>query len=114
MSDRPKILVVCGRNKRRSRTAEHIFKNDSRFHIRSVGLSPGSERQIKDQDVDWSDLIMVMEDDQGDRINKTYDHLDLPFVEVLHIPDEYGYLDKSLMELLTDRINSILDIEFDI
>ncbi len=114
MSERPKILVVCGQNKRRSRTAEHIFKNDSRFDIRSVGLSPKSERQIRDLDIDWSDLIMVMEDDQGDRINKHYMHLDLPFVEVLHIPDEFGYLDKELMILLEDKINSILDIEFDI
>ncbi len=114
MSDRPKILVVCGSSKERSRTAEHIFKNDNRFHIRSVGLSPQSERQIKDVDVDWSDLIMVMEDDQSDRINTSFKHLDLPFVEVLHIADEYAYLDKELMMMLTDRINSILDIEFDI
>ncbi len=114
MLETPKILVVCGQNKRRSRTAEQIFKNDKRFQIRSVGLSSASDRKIRDTDVDWSDFIMVMEDNQGDRINKTYKHLDLPFVEVLHIPDEYAYLDKDLMGLLTDRINSILDIEFDI
>ncbi len=40
MTERPNILVVCGRNKKRSRTAEHIFKNDNRFNIRSAGLSP--------------------------------------------------------------------------
>lgn len=28
MSTRPNVLVVCGRNKKRSRTAEHFFKND--------------------------------------------------------------------------------------
>ena len=48
---RPNILVVCGRNKRRSRTAEHIFKNDSRFNIRSVGLSPKSDRKISEKDI---------------------------------------------------------------
>ncbi|GJM63063.1 hypothetical protein PEDI_36150 [Persicobacter diffluens] len=35
----PHILVVCGRNKKRSLTAEAIYKNDDRFFIRSVGLS---------------------------------------------------------------------------
>lgn len=42
---KPNILVVCGRNKIRSRTAEYLFKNDVRFNIRSVGLSSNSERK---------------------------------------------------------------------
>jgi predicted protein tyrosine phosphatase len=67
MIEKPNVLVVCGRNKRRSRTAEYIFKNDNRFNIRSVGLSPKSERQIKENDINWSDLIFVMEDGQGGR-----------------------------------------------
>ena len=61
MTDRPNLLVVCGRNKKRSRTAEHIFKNDERFNIRSVGLSPKSERKITEQDLNWADLVFVME-----------------------------------------------------
>ena len=61
MTDRPNLLVVCGRNKKRSRTAEHIFKTDERFNIRSVGLSPKSERKITEQDLNWADLVFVME-----------------------------------------------------
>lgn len=112
MAERPNILVVCGRNKRRSRTAEYIFKNDSRFNIRSVGLSPKSERQIKENDINWSDLIFVMEDGQGARISGNYRHLDLPPINVLHIEDEYEYLDDELIELLTERINSTLRFEW--
>lgn len=112
MTDRPNILVVCGRNKRRSRTAEFIFKNDSRFNIRSVGLSPKSERQIKENDINWSDLIFVMEDGHGSRIAGTYRHLELPPINVLHIEDEYEYLDNELIDLLTERINSTLEIEW--
>ena len=55
----------------RSRTAEYIFKNDQRFNIRSVGLSPKSERQIKERDIEWAALIFVMEDGQGARISET-------------------------------------------
>lgn len=112
MTERPNILVVCGRNKRRSRTAEFIFKNDNRFNIRSVGLSPKSERQINENDINWSDLIFVMEDRQGARIAGTWRHLDLPPINVLHIEDEYEYLDNELIELLTERINSTLKIEW--
>lgn len=109
MTHRPNILVVCGRNKRRSRTAEFLFKNDSRFSIRSVGLSPKSERRITDKDVTWSDLILVMEDDQQARIKSAYRHLDLPSIEVLHIEDEYEYLDPELVEMLRERVNGIVD-----
>ena len=66
-----RALVVCGRNKRRSRTAEYIFKNDQRFSMCSVGLSPASERQIKEKDIEWADLILVMEREQASRIRKT-------------------------------------------
>ena len=110
MKQRPNILVVCGRNKRRSRTAEYIFKNDNRFSIRSVGLSPKSERQISEKDISWSDLIFVMEIGHAARISGTYRHLLLPKIEVLDIEDIYEYLDTELIELLTDRINDTLKI----
>lgn len=64
MKERPNILVICGRNKKRSRTAEHIFKNDYRFSIRSAGLSPKSERKISENDLNWADLVLVMETEQ--------------------------------------------------
>jgi protein-tyrosine phosphatase len=110
LTEKPHILVVCGRNKRRSRTAEYLFKNDSRFNIRSVGLSPKSERQIKIKDLEWSDLVMVMEDNQRNYISGKFRELDLPSIEVLHIEDEYEYLNPELIELLTDRINSTLKV----
>lgn len=108
----PNILVVCGRNKKRSRTAEYIFKNDSRINIRSVGLSPKSDRQISERDIEWADLIFTMEQGYQGRIMGQYRHLDLPPIEILHIEDEYEYLDTELIELLTDRINSTLRIRY--
>lgn len=112
MIQRPNILVVCGKNKRRSRTAEYIFKNDQRISIRSVGLSPKSERQIKDRDIDWADLIIVMEDDHRRRIFDTFRQMELPTLEVLHIEDEYEYLDEELIEILHDQINKTLSVTY--
>jgi len=114
MSERPNILVVCGKNKRRSRTAEYIFKNDQRFHIRSVGLSPKSDRQIKERDLEWSDLVLVMERKQSSRITETFRQLKLPPMEVLYIEDDYDYLQTELIELLKERINSILGTSYEI
>lgn len=114
MIQRPNILVVCGKNKRRSRTAEYIFKNDQRISIRSVGLSPKSEQQIKDRDIDWADLILVMEDDHRRRIFDTFRQMELPTLEVLHIEDEYEYLDEELIEILHDQINKTLSVTYNL
>ncbi|MCH8569034.1 MAG: hypothetical protein LAT67_12245 [Balneolales bacterium] len=108
MTNRPNILVVCGRNKKRSRTAEHIFKNDNRFSIRSAGLSPRSDRKISENDLNWSNLVFVMESGQRAKIWGLYRHLELPTIEVLNIPDEYEFIDEELVETLTDIINYTL------
>ncbi len=114
MTERPNILVVCGRNKKRSRTAEYIFKNDNRFSIRSVGLSPKSNRKISEKDLIWADLVFVMETKQRAHIWDKYKHLELPSIEILYIEDEYEFMDEELIEILTESINSTLKTVFDI
>ncbi len=108
MSVRPNILVVCGRNKRRSRTAEHLFKNDDRFNIRSAGLSPKSDRKISEKDLNWAQLVLVMEYGQRTKLNELYSHIDLPLIEVLDIPDDYEFMDEDLVMILSEKINEIL------
>ncbi|MCA9369984.1 MAG: protein-tyrosine-phosphatase [Pseudomonadales bacterium] len=105
---KPNILVVCGRNKRRSRTAEEIFKHDSRFYIRSVGLSPRSRRVISGKDVLWADLILVMEDEQKAKLLQLHPQVVQAKVEVLHIPDEYECMDGELIEILQKSIEGVL------
>jgi len=83
MAERPNILIVCGRNKKCSRTAEYIFKNDSRFNIRSAGVSPSSNRKISENDLNWADLIFVMETEHRAKILGLYKHLVFPAIEIL-------------------------------
>lgn len=108
------MLVVCGRNKKRSRTAEHIFKNDDRFNIRSAGVSPKSDRKISEKDLNWADLVFVMETEQRAKIQELYRNLDLPKIEILNIADDYEFMDDELVELLTDKINDTLKISYHI
>jgi predicted protein tyrosine phosphatase len=108
MNNRPNILVVCGRNKRRSRTAEHIYRNDNRFNIRSAGLSPSSDRKISENDLNWADLVLVMETRQRTKLAELYHHMELPDIEILHIEDDYEFMDEELVEMLSDRINDTL------
>jgi len=108
MTDRPNILVICGKNKRRSRTAEYIFKNDDRFNIRSAGLSPKSDHKLSENDLNWAGLILVMENDHRAKIRELYRHVQLPVIEILNIADEYEYLDEELIQILNDKTNDII------
>lgn len=112
MNYRPNILVVCGRNKKRSRTAEHIFKNDDRFSIRSAGMSSKSTHKLSEKDINWADIIFVMESGYRSHIWGIFRHMELPPIEVLDIEDEYEFMDEELIYLLTDRINNTLKIEY--
>ncbi len=105
---KPNLLVVCGRNKRRSRTAEYLYKNDSRIRIKSAGLSAQSEVVINSKLVEWADLIIVMDNSQKTRIQDQFRTLNVPRIENINIADEYEYLDPELIELLKSRIENIL------
>jgi predicted protein tyrosine phosphatase len=108
VTDRPKISVVCGRNKRRSRTAEYIFKNDNRFQIRSAGISSQSDVQINEKLINWANIIFVMDNGQRNRIQNQYRNLDIPEIHSLDISDDYEYLDEDLINMLDTRINGTL------
>lgn len=114
MTLRPNLLIICGKNKRRSRTGEFIFKNDSRFNVRSAGLSPKSDRKISEADLNWADLVYVMETEHRTKIRDLYRHLELPSIEVLHIPDEYDFMDEELVDLISDKINHSLQSRYGI
>ncbi|MFD1145485.1 protein-tyrosine-phosphatase [Larkinella insperata] len=111
MTQRPNILVICGRNKKRSRTAEHIFKNGDRFKIRSAGLSPQSDYKVTERDLRWADLAFVMEPKQRARIWGQFRHLELPEIKVLNVADAYEFMDEELVDLLSERINRTLKIK---
>ena len=112
MIERPNILVVCGRNKKRSRTAEYIFKNDNRFNIRSAGLSQKSDRKISENDLNWADLVFVMENEQRAKLRRLYRDMELPEIEILNISDDYEFMNEELIEMLMDRINNTLKIKY--
>ena len=101
---KPHILFVCGKNKWRSPTAERIYKNDQRMEVRSAGMSGKSRHPISNEDVEWADLILVMESGYKSRILGLFRDSTLPAIEDLDIPDDYEYMDRELIELLEKRV----------
>jgi predicted protein tyrosine phosphatase len=96
-----KILFVCGRNQRRSPTAERIYRGDPRVSVRSAGVSERSKHELSAGDLEWADLVLVMERRYLTRIRSDFGAaLELPPIESLDIPDEFRAMEPELIELI--------------
>jgi len=94
---KPHLLFVCGRNQWRSPTAERIYRADPRVEVRSAGVSAKSRHQISSADIDWADLILVMQAEYGAWIRGQFRAPALPPIHSLDIPDEHEFMDEELI-----------------
>lgn len=108
MSKKPHILVICSRNKKRSLTAERMYKNDQRLVVRSAGTSPRAIHRVTKQDITWADSILCMENKHRDMLQKTFGKSSLPTLWVADIEDEYEYMDLELVEMLQVEIERVI------
>jgi predicted protein tyrosine phosphatase len=105
MPDPLKILFVCGRNRWRSPTAERLYRDDGRVSVRSAGVSGKSGHEVGRPDLEWADLVLVMERKYATRIRSTFGpHMELPPIESLDIPDDYKLMDPELITLIKESV----------
>ena len=103
------VLFVCSRNQWRSPTAERMFKGHPVIVARSAGTSASARHHISHVDIDWADVILVMEDKHRQRIVAEYTRLvEHTPIHVLDIPDEYKYMDPELMDILEQTVEPLL------
>lgn len=95
------ILFICSRNQWRSPTAEKIYSKDDRVNVRSAGTNPSARKTVNAKDIEWAELIFVMEHKHKDRLKSSFARqLQYKKIIVLDIPDEYRYMDEELMKIL--------------
>ncbi|MBI1287555.1 MAG: protein tyrosine phosphatase [Flavobacteriales bacterium] len=103
------LLFVCSRNEWRSRTAETIFKNHGQHQVRSAGTASSARLKLNSQMLDWADMVFVMEEKHHDIIRQKFpDSIGEDSIIVLHIPDEYRYMDAELIEELKASVEPYL------
>ncbi len=103
------ILFLCSQNKLRSPTAEAIFTDHPSIEVDSAGLNNDAEVPLTEEQVRWADLIIVMEKAHRTRLNQKFKNvLAGKRIAVLNIPDNYDYMDPSLIALLKIRCASYI------
>jgi predicted protein tyrosine phosphatase len=104
-SGRTKILFVCSRNKRRSLTAETIFKNEPAWDVRSAGTEDSARIKVTAGQIGWADVIVVMEKRHKERLRQKYpQELVAKRCVCFFISDDYEFMDPSLIELLREKM----------
>ncbi|MBB1441946.1 phosphotyrosine protein phosphatase [Pseudoalteromonas sp. SG43-3] len=104
-----KVLFVCSQNKLRSPTAEAIFSGEPNLEVRSAGLNNNAEIPLGAEDVQWAEIIFVMEQAQKSKLKKKYkDILDKQRVICLGIPDNYDYMDPKLIKIFENNVPQFL------
>jgi predicted protein tyrosine phosphatase len=93
-------LFVCSQNKLRSPTAEAVFANWPGIETDSAGLNNDAEVPLSPEQLDWADIIFVMEKSHRNKLSKRFGkHLNGKRVVCLDISDYYGIMDKVLVKL---------------
>lgn len=99
-----RILFLCSQNKLRSPTAEAVFADHPSAEVDSAGLNNDAEVPLSAEQIEWADLILVMEKEHRSRLNRKFGELlGGKRVVVLNIPDNYEYMDSALIPLLRQR-----------
>ena len=107
--DRPRLLFVCSRNKRRSLTAEHLLRRSPHCAVRSVGTAPSARVQAREADILWADVIFAMEQSHVEQLRQRFrGALVDRTMTCLDIPDDYEYMDADLIDALNAGLGEYL------
>ena len=100
-----RLLFICSRNRLRSPTAEQVFAGVCGIETSSAGTSPDAEEQITSELIEWADMILVMEPHHRTKLVRQFGKLIRgKRMACLGIPDDYGYMDADLIQLLWERV----------
>ena len=103
------VLFLCSRNRLRSPTAEQVFAAWPAVETDSAGLADDADTPLSVEQLEWADLIVVMEQVHRRRLMQRHrGHLNGKRVVVLDIRDDYALMQPELIELLLRKMGPLL------
>lgn len=104
-----KLLFICSRNRLRSPTAEAVFADYPGLEVDSAGLDRDAENPLSSEAIQWADIIFVMELSHRRKLSQNFQTwLKQKRIVCLNIPDNYEYMDSTLVELLKKKVLPLL------
>ena len=101
-----RVLFVCGKNRRRSPTAEAIFSGISNLEVSSAGTAVDAECRVSADLIEWADDIVAMESRYARQLRKQFAAaLKNKRLVILDIPDKYTYMQSELITELQAKAN---------
>ena len=106
-----KLLFICSQNRWRSLTAETLVQGIDGCTARSAGTERGARIRVTEGHLRWADLIFVMEKRHVERLrSKFQEALQGKQIICLHVPDDYGYMDPKLIEILKNKLSGYVKL----
>ncbi|MFR0690185.1 low molecular weight protein tyrosine phosphatase family protein [Enterobacterales bacterium AE_CKDN230030158-1A_HGKHYDSX7] len=107
-----RALFICSRNRLRSPTAEAVFASWPEVETDSAGLAPDAEVPLSTEQLEWADLVFVMERRHRQALLKRFPAaMRGKRLVCLDIPDDYAYLQPELVLLLERKAGPLLQQE---
>lgn len=104
-----RVLFVCGKARMRSPTAAQIVAGWTGIEADYAGLSRDADEPVSADQVEWADLICVMERRQKKRLGDLFgSQLRDKRVVVLGVPDDFDFMEPALIDLLQPKLRQIL------
>lgn len=104
-----RVLFLCSRNRLRSPTAEQVFGAWPELEVDSAGLADDAETLLSAEQLDWAELIVVMEAAHRRRLQARHRRrLRGKKVVCLDIPDHYAFMQPELVALLLRKAGPLL------
>lgn len=109
--ERINVLFVCSRNQWRSPTGEQLWRRHPQVNARSAGTSSGARHVVSAADIEWADVVLVMEEKHKSRLVAQHrDSMAHKTLHVLDIPDDYRFMDPALVDLLDEPVAALLGL----
>lgn len=100
-----KVLFICGKNRLRSPTAEHVFADWPGIETSSAGISADSDNPVTPELLQWADTIFCMERSHHSRLSSRFKpHLGRAKMVCLNIPDKFKFMAPELVALLHAKV----------
>ena len=100
-----RVLFICRVNRHRSATAERLFCKRHDLEVRSAGTSEDALVRVNKRMLEWADVVFTMDDQQRAALERMFpSHPVLDRLICLDIPDDFTFLDPTLIALLEERV----------